>query len=188
MTERTPIPLVAIPISLESPEYQGLTTWAFADDFVIRMLLTDIPQRVRYGRCQVWIYQNPDLEIVGLGSLDICGDYQDYTDQTPHSYIPLLAVHPTIPSKGYGTSILEHLVREAKELARRSECHELLFLDVYTTSQKAISLYLKTGFSVITSQPISDPEAEGQSYHVMAQKLIEKSPPSPLGLDAVPAV
>ncbi|MGL6075537.1 MAG: GNAT family N-acetyltransferase [Fimbriiglobus sp.] len=172
MTERTPIPLTPIPISIESPEYQSLLSWPFTDDFVTRMLLSDLPHRVRYGSCRVWIYQNPDLENVGLGSLDVGVDYQDFTDRRPHAYIPLLAVHPTIPSKGYGTTIVQHLIAEAKQLAGRSECHELLFLDVYMSSQRAIALYEKTGFTVISPTPISDPEAGGQPYQVMVQRLL----------------
>lgn len=46
MTERSPIPLSAVPIRLDSPEFGIVSSWPYADQFVARMLRTDIPEFV----------------------------------------------------------------------------------------------------------------------------------------------
>ena len=59
MTERSPIPLSAAPIRLDSPEFATLLSWPYADPFVSRMLQTDITERFLSGDCQVWVYRDP---------------------------------------------------------------------------------------------------------------------------------
>ena len=86
-------------------------------------------------------------------------------------YIPLLAIHPTIKSRGYGTSIVRHLIDEAALLALRGLCHDVLFLDVYTTSEKAIWVYGECGFAAINPEPIPDPQESGKTYIVMAKRI-----------------
>jgi ribosomal protein S18 acetylase RimI-like enzyme len=80
-------------------------------------------------------------------------------------------VNPTIKSQGYGTSILHHLIGEAAILASHRHCHDILFLDVYTTSIKAIKLYEESGFMKITDEPILDPLEPGMAYLVMAKRV-----------------
>ena len=46
---RVPPLLVATPVRLSDPLHQLLTRTSFPDAFVTRLLLADIPQRVRYG-------------------------------------------------------------------------------------------------------------------------------------------
>jgi GNAT superfamily N-acetyltransferase len=141
MAHRSPIPLTPVLIGLGSREFEAISGWPFADPFVARLLREDIPQRVQFGNCQIWIYRDPDGRLVGFGTLDVCDECREYTEGKLHPYIPLLAVNPTIKSLGYGTSILRHLIDESTLLAFQGVCHDVLFLDVYTASEKAIRLY-----------------------------------------------
>jgi GNAT superfamily N-acetyltransferase len=161
MPHGPPIPLTAVLIELDSPEFAAISDWPFADAFVGRLLQNDIPQRVVFGNCGIWTYRDPDARLVGFGTLDICGDCREYTHGKLHPYIPLLAVNPTIRSLGYGTSIVRHLIDQAALLALRGLCHDVLFLDVYTTNNKAIRVYTECGFVIITPEPMPDPEEEG---------------------------
>ena len=90
----------------------------------------------------------------------------------PHPYIPLLAAHPTIQSRGYGTSIVRHLIAEAVLLTRQPHCcHDVLFLDVYTTNEKANGLYEKFRFETMSPEPILDPDEDGALYIIMAKRV-----------------
>jgi len=171
MCDRTPILLTPGAIDLDSPEFSAISGWPFADLFVGRLLRDDIPQRAMFNNGRVWVYRDPDGRLVGFGTLDVCEDYSGYTAGRPHPYIPLLAVNPTIKSLGYGTSIVQHLIGEAALLASRGGCHDVLFLDVYTTSVKAIELYDKCGFMKLTDEPVADPLEDGKSYYVMAKRV-----------------
>jgi GNAT superfamily N-acetyltransferase len=172
MSDRTPIPLTAIPVVLDDAEYQAICGWPFNDEFVARLLRGDIPQRVRFGNCRIWIYRDPEGRLVGFGTLDVCDDYGAYTNGQPHPYIPLLAVNPTIKSLGYGTTIVQHLIAEAALLASSpNNCHDVLFLDVYTASTKAISVYRHCSFEQITPAPIEDPHENNKQYIVMAKRV-----------------
>ncbi len=132
----------------------------------------DIPQRALLGNCRIWIYQDPQHQVVGFGTLDVCEDYASYTSGKSHPYIPLLAVNPSIKSLGYGTTIVSHLIDEAALLAYRpGSCHDVLFLDVYTTSEKAIALYNENGFAPITTSPVPDLQEAGKLYIVMAKRV-----------------
>lgn len=172
MSDRTPIPLTPIPIAIDSPEFQAISGWPFEDPFVTRLLRDDIPQRVQFGECRVWIYRDPERRLVGFGTLDVCDDYGQYTAGRPHPYIPLLATNSTIKSLGYGTTIVGHLISEAALLAcPPGGCHDVLFLDVYITSVKAIAVYTNCGFGQITTEPIPDPQEGGKPYIVMARRV-----------------
>src|SRR5271170_1987344 len=98
-------------------------------------------------------YRDPEGSLVGFGTLDMSGECCEYTGGKLHPYIPLLAINPTIKSRGYGTSIVRHLIDEAALLVLRGVCHDVLFLDVYTTSEKAIRVYTECGFTTVTSEP-----------------------------------
>ena len=171
MAEFKPIPLIRMPISSAHAQFKTISSWPFDDPFVTRLLQNDIPQRVTFGNCRIWIYHDPNGQVVGFGTLDECNDYANYTNGQTHPYIPLLAVNPTIKSLGYGTSILQHLTDEATLLACRPGCHDVLFLDVYTASEKAIKLYTTSGFASITPDPIPDPQEGGKPYIVMAKRV-----------------
>jgi ribosomal protein S18 acetylase RimI-like enzyme len=101
----------------------------------------------------------------------VCGDCREYAEGNLHPYIPLLAVNPTIKSKGYGTSIVRDLIDGSAILASLNLCHDVLFLDVYTTNQKAIDVYTECGFRTISPAPIPDPQEEGKTYVVMAKRV-----------------
>jgi GNAT superfamily N-acetyltransferase len=172
MSDRTPVPLTPVPIEFGGPEFQAISGWPYADPFVSRLLRNDIPQRVQFGNCRLWIYRDPDGRLVGFGTLDVCEDYGEHTSGRIHPYIPLLAVNPTIKSLGYGTTIVRHLIDEAALLASRpGGCHDVLYLDVYTTSGKAIEVYTDAGFVQITPEPIPDAQESGKLYIVMAKRV-----------------
>ncbi len=172
MPDRTPVPLTPVAIDLDSPEFEVISAWPFVDSFVGRLLREDVPQRVQFNSGRVWIYRDPDSRIVGFGTMDVCEDYREYTAGRPHPYIPLLAVNPGIKSLGYGTTIVRHLIGEAALLAcGPGKLHNVVFLDVYTTSVNAIKLYDKCGFSNLAEEPISDPLEGGKSYIIMAKRV-----------------
>lgn len=171
MANLTPIVLASVPLGLDDPSYSTISDWPFEDSFVKRLLHEDVPQRLVSGNCRIWIYRDPNRQIVGFGTLEVCDLYVDFTNGQVHPYIPLLAVNPTIKSLGYGTTILQHLTDEATLLASRPGCHDVLFLDVYTTSEKAIKLYTASGFTTITPDPIPDPQEAGKHYVVMAKRV-----------------
>jgi GNAT superfamily N-acetyltransferase len=166
-------------IGLGSDEFRAISGWPFVDPFVARLLENDIPQRVQFGNCRIWVYRDPQGRLVGFGTLDVCGECAQYTAGQDHPYIPLLAVNPTIKSQGYGTSIVRHLVDETALLSLQGLCHHVLFLDVYATSVKAISVYSACGFQAITPQPIPDPQEGGKMYLVMARSIAVSQPGAP---------
>ena len=90
MSDLSPVPLAPIPIRLDGPEYELILSWPFSDPFVGRLLRTEVPDRVRFGRARIWLYRDPDGQPVGFGCLDFCLDYREFTGDRPHPYIPLL--------------------------------------------------------------------------------------------------
>lgn len=176
MSHRDPIPLTPVPIQIQSDEFQAIARWPFSDAYVVRLLQSDIPQRAQFGNCQIWVYRDPEERLVGFGTLDVCDDCCQFTDGQDHPYIPLLAANPTIKSRGYGSSIVRHLVDESALLALQGHCHHVLFLDVYLSNQKAIDVYTKCGFTAITPDPIPDPQEGGEPYCVMAKSVAVASP------------
>lgn len=171
MSHGLPIPLSPVLIGLESPEFETISGWPFADSFVKRLLQEDLPQRVQFGNCKIWAYRAPNGQLVGFGSLDVSTECLEFTQGKAHPYIPLLAINPLIRSLGYGTSIVRHLIDEAALLTLRGHCHDVLFLDVYTSSEKAIRVYTDCGFVTVTPEAIVDPQEGGKSYIIMAQRV-----------------
>lgn len=173
MSEKPLIPLLAVPIPLNSPVFQQeIGGWKFADLYVARLLQNDIPQRVKFGNGRIWAYRDSSNEIVGFGTIDVCSDYGAATGNKPHPYIPLLAVNPAKQGHGHGNFIIRHLIGQAALLASigKGMCSDVLFLDVYTSNLKAISLYERHGFKKVRDQPEFDP-AENQDYFVMARRV-----------------
>jgi ribosomal protein S18 acetylase RimI-like enzyme len=178
MAPSQPIPLNAVRTAPGQPEYQSLLAWPFAaqpfyEGQVLRLLQNDIPHRVMYGVGLVWVYRNPAGETIGFGALDVCKEYEQFTGGKYHTYIPLLAVHPAFQKRGHGRSIVEHLITEAVWIAQSpGDFSDLLFLDVYTANQGAISLYNKCGFVALNSSaPIPDPQENNEAYILMARSL-----------------
>ncbi len=171
MPDRRPIPLEAIPIRPDGPEFREILGWPFEDRFVHRLLAGDIPRRTFFGQGRSWAYREPGGPLAGFGSLDVCDEYGAFSGGRPHLYLPLLAVNPSIQGRGYGTAILQHLIAGAATLARDRDCHEFLYLDVYTTSPRAIALYRKLGFIELTDSPIPDPLEGGKTYLIMAKRV-----------------
>jgi ribosomal protein S18 acetylase RimI-like enzyme len=154
-----------------SDEYSAISEWLFPDSFVSRMLLSDIPDRVFYGNCRIWIYQSTTDEIVGFGALESSSEYPQFTDGQDHFYIPLIAVNPSVQGKGYGRSILKHLIETAAQEINLLDVAVQLFLDVYTTSERAINLYLSEGFLQLSVEPIDDEQEPGAQYLIMSKPL-----------------
>ena len=178
MLTAQPIPLRAVRTGPGESEYEALLTWPFvAQPFfegqVLRLLQSDIPQRVLFSFGLVWVYQDPAGNTVGFSTLDVCREYERLTSGKFHSYIPLLAVNPAFQKRGHGRSIVEHLIAEAALIARNAaEISDFLFLDVYTANQGAISLYGKCGFLTLNpDSPIPDPQENNETYVIMARRV-----------------
>jgi ribosomal protein S18 acetylase RimI-like enzyme len=164
------IPLTTIDVKLNDPVFNAITTWPFKDEFVLRLLLNDIPQRIKYGSCKFWAYRDPQSTIVGFGTLDICNDCSAFADSKRHTYIPLLAVHPDTQGRGHGKSIVNHLIQEAAcQVARSPELHHAVFLDVYQESAPAIGLYTACKFEPLDGPLVDD--VNGKRFFVMAKRV-----------------
>ena len=74
--------------------------------------------------------------------------------------------------RGYGKSIVRHLIDEAALLAITSHaCCDTLFLDVYIDNFIAINLYKRFGFVNVKEEPIPDPKEDDGPFFVMARRL-----------------
>jgi ribosomal protein S18 acetylase RimI-like enzyme len=177
MPDLTPIPLTPIPVGLDSPEFAEIRGWFDDDNYIGRLLRDDIPQRVRFSTGRIWIYRDPDDQIAGFGTLEVCALYSDFTKGQHHVYIPLLAVNPTREGRGYGTSIVNHLISESVPLARAfAGCQEALLLDVYESNKKAIKLYEKCGFIEVSDKPRPDPDENDWPYIIMMFRRVSMTP------------
>jgi ribosomal protein S18 acetylase RimI-like enzyme len=170
------IPLEPIAIDLDGPIFAAIASWPFEEEFVLRILMEDIPQRVKFESAQIWAYRDPQNTVVGFGSLSLCSDYSDLSDKKRHAYVPLLGVHPDKRGHGHGKTILNHLVEQATSLAVSSSdrandvISEFLFLDVYEDSVNAINLYKKSGFSTLGALAFPD-SRNGKNFYVMAKRI-----------------
>jgi ribosomal protein S18 acetylase RimI-like enzyme len=174
MSGSTPIPLTPALIELDSDEFKTICSWPFvgSDSYVTRLLQNDVRQYVKYHGGRIWVYRDPDNRLVGFGTLSVSWDCRRLNGGRNHTYIPLLAVNPTIKSLGFGTSIVQHLIDEAALLCfDTGGFFDVLFLDVYTTNTKAIELYKKFGFINLTDEPIQDTEEDGKTYIIMAKRV-----------------
>jgi ribosomal protein S18 acetylase RimI-like enzyme len=176
MSDRTPIPLTPKLIELDSPEFEEICLWRFDEDYVGRRLQDAIPWRVQRGTCQIWAYRDPDGQVVGFGTIDVCLDYGDLTGARPHPYIPLLAVNKSMEGRGHGKWIVRHLIGEAAILATGpGACYEILFLDVYTDNTRAIGLYEKCGFIRSLAEPRLHQE-EGNRPYIITEMRVSMAP------------
>jgi ribosomal protein S18 acetylase RimI-like enzyme len=165
------IPRTPSIVDIASPVFTAITQWPFEEDFVARILADDIPQRVKYQNCGFWADLNPEKAIVAFGSLSVCHEYAELTDGLPHTYIPLLAVHPDQRGLGHGRSVFDHLVSEAACIVRAKpgSVQHAVFLDVYKKSTVALGLYQKCGFQTLGSGPFVDPLIN-EPYRVLAKR------------------
>jgi hypothetical protein len=118
MSSPQPIALSSIRTFPGQPEYEALRAWPFADEHfyerqVKRLLQHDIPNRVMFGSGVAWVFRSPDGNTVGFGTLDICNDYDRFTDGKRHCYIPLLAVNPAFQKRGHGRTSVRVIVAGA---------------------------------------------------------------------------
>ena len=180
-------PLVSAPLTprlLSLREVEEIAaTWEYdPQPFYVgqvqRSLDFDIPLLMKQGICAVWGYYDPGVgqqdQPVGFGAIHLSTLYSDLTDRKPHFYIPLLSVRPKVESKGYGSSIVNHLVQEAERARsiRSNHTSDLLFLDVYGENDRAIRCYLANGFEIINEEaPLHDEVESGAPYFVMAKLL-----------------
>ena len=182
------IPLMPTEVSPNDRQYQDLLTWPFPTTpfyvgQVVRLLTSDIPQRVVYGTGMVWVFRDAANNVVGFGALDICKEYSQWTGGKHHVYIPVLAVHPHFQRQGHGRTILAHLLQESRLIVSQNaaHCSDDVFLDVYSKNSDAISLYQKCGFVVLNATaPIPDSQENNETYVIMAKKLaVSGSAPTP---------
>ena len=173
MCDRTPIPLKAVQIELDSTEFQEICGWQFQEDYVRRLLREDIPQRKEDWETQIWTFRDPTGELVGFGTIEVCDEYDRETERRTHPYIPLLAVKPSRERRGHGTQIVRHLISEAVILMHNRGCHDVLFLDVYEDKLDAIHLYEKPecGFRKLPGKPIPDDRENGRTFIIMTKSL-----------------
>ena len=96
------IPLVPVSVELGSAEFAAIACWPFSDAFVSRLLQTDIPQRVKFGNCRIWIYRDPEDRVVGFGTLDLCREYGELTNGQVH-LVPTQQIDDIamVPRPGY---------------------------------------------------------------------------------------
>lgn len=176
MSDHSVITLRAENVEFVSPEFESVASWPFEDDFVSRLLATDISQRMQYSNCRLWIYRNPDNEAIGFGTLEVSDYYSEYASGLRHTYISLLALKPNVGRRGYGTSIVRRLIAVAAKVpAADTLCDTLLFLDVYSASTAAIRLYDKCGFNRLLDAPLIDAQADGKPYYIMTKSLVDPS-------------
>jgi hypothetical protein len=62
------VPLTPIPVDVHGPIFEAIASWPFADEFVLRILTEDIPQRVIYLNDRMWAYRDPESNLVYLVS------------------------------------------------------------------------------------------------------------------------
>ncbi len=164
------IPLTPIVVNLNDSIFNEIVTWKFEDEFVSRILLNDIPQRLKYASCQMWAYADPERNLVGFGTLDVCKDCSEFSDDQLHTYIPLLAVDSSQQGRGHGKLIVNHLVKQAAcVVAGNKTLHHAVFLDVYENSTAAIGLYTKCGFTKLDG-PFVDSDND-KTFLIMAQRV-----------------
>ncbi len=175
--------MTPIQTEIGEPEFQAILAWQFPkgpfyEAQVLRLLSQDIPHRMVYGYCCIWVYRDPHGNVVGFGTVDICKEYEEFTDGKHHTYIPVLAVNPVFQRRGHGRSIVEHLIAEAALVAQSMpNISDVLFLDVYTANRAAVSLYERCGFvSLNPDSPILDPTEHSEPYVVMAKRVSIASP------------
>jgi hypothetical protein len=175
MPDFIPVPLDSEPVQLKSEDHNLILSWDFPDEFVSRLLRKDVPQRIERGACSLWIYREPGGAAVGLGCLDFCFDYEEITGGVAHPHIPLLSLAPGIDSKGkgYGTSIVRHLVSNAAIAVAGAPdvFYGAIFLEVYQASAGAIRLYHREEFVNLFDEPILDPEDGNKPYYIMSKRL-----------------
>ncbi len=124
-----------------------------------------------FNDAQLWVYREADQEIVAFGTLEISDLYKNWTANRLHPYIPLLAVKPDTQGRGYGRSVIHHLIGQAALHVMSDETlDDRLFLDVYASSQNAIKSYIKCGFENLTDLPVHDPDSR-REYFVMAKRV-----------------
>ncbi len=179
-------PVKLVPERLSLREVEEIADWPYATepfyiDQVKRSLSSDIPLLMIQGICVTWGYHDVSLnfsdKLIGVGVLQMSSGYFEVTDRKQHCYIPLLGIRPDIVSKGYGGSIVSHLVQQAEKTVRQENRSELkvyehLFLDVYTENEKAIHCYQREGFRIINeSDPFLDEDENNAPYYVMTKEL-----------------
>ncbi|HEY1068670.1 MAG TPA: GNAT family N-acetyltransferase [Pirellulales bacterium] len=175
MSNLDPVPLTPFPIGLRDAAFGEIGDWPYADAFVARLLRHDVPQRMRRNGCRLFGYRDPDDQLVGFGTLEESDEYARLLNGLKHAYLPLLAVNPTIKSRGYGSTILGHLLDTAAELKQSrgwsSRGCDLLLLDVYASSERALALYQRFGFQKLGDEPERDPAEADAPYFIMFKPI-----------------
>lgn len=157
----------------DEPWAQAATEWINSSD-----VLDSIE---KYGT-KVWVYRNSEKDdaVVGFGSLAATGSQKWPPPDGKRSrllYIPQLGLdqkfrgYPPLPEWRYANQIMEHLIDQAKVLAKQiqrekppSKHVELLTLKVHRGNAAARKVYERYGFEVL-------PGFEDNEHLVMSHKL-----------------
>lgn len=107
---------------------------------------------------------NPDYYVLVLNNeiIGISGLFYDYEDPKDVFWMDYFAVKPDLQKHGYGTKMLENLVRICKGKKARMLC-------VFTDNKNALKFYKHNGFKVCGK--IKDYYAEGKSRIWLFKKL-----------------
>ena len=86
---------------------------------------------------------NPNYYVLVLSGeiIGISGLFYDYEDPEDIFWMDYFAVKPDLQKRGYGTKMLENLVRICKEKKARMLC-------VFTDNKNALNFYKHNGFKV----------------------------------------
>lgn len=98
------------------------------------------PVRSQIAQAEVWVYE---LETGIQGFIGLAGDY-----------IAGLFVDKSCRSRGIGKQLLDHV----------KQTHDALSLSVYKRNERAVSFYLREGFSLSSEQT---DEATGEAEYTM---------------------
>lgn len=95
------------------------------------------------------------LGTVPGGSTHVCQGFLSVAAGEAH--VLNVAVEPELQGKGYGSVLLNHLIKDATDLGA-----EQMFLEVRERNAAAIHMYLKRGFNEIGRRPGYYPAAQGR--------------------------
>lgn len=112
----------------EIPQVYEIERLSFPDPHTISMITASVMNPA----CEFW---------VGKVGGKIVG-FVEFWVMYEESHVIDIAVHPDFRSKGYGKTLMKHLIERSKALGAKK-----IFLEVRPSNTIAINLYKKFGFS-----------------------------------------
>lgn len=130
------------PKALDIWERSVIATHDFLKENDRLQLQTEIPTYFQYVESHLW-FENE--EVVGFSGIN-------------ESNLEMLFLDPQYFRKGYGTEILQTLIRE----------HKVQYVDVNKDNPNAVAFYIKNGFKKYGESP---KDAQGRNYPILHLKL-----------------